>query len=337
MDTSGLYKAFLQNMQIVITNLLDLLPRFIALLPYKASYIFIIILAKQHNLLCWSRNSYQHKRIVPGLSDIDFTILYSLQHSSSQLKNFLSLYAQFKKIIPILGEINIYQQETLYLTEKWANPYELNRDPLLKKYIIPRPKEPFARFCYLLRMLESDAKNLIYSPQKRTKKWSYHFSEAKLAPLNQLQLNLLISSITSLKTVHYSQEEINNFLSRFIKDGPKATYSYLRSNRAIKLFIVLLPHRWLVLANGMNDVEICLNANQFSSDEVNLILHQLYWDLAGLQAQVSSLAEKHNSLVYLDLILNFLNCLKTVNEEVEISLIINDVLLLKSEIKNQTD
>lgn len=337
MDTSGLYKALLQNMQILITKFLDLLPSFIALIPYKASYIIVRFLANQHNLLCWSRNSYQHKRVVPGLSDIDFTILYSLQHSSMHLNNFLSLYAQLKKIMPILGEINSYQMETLYLTEKWANPYELNRDPLLKKYITPRPNEPFARFCYLLRMLESDAKNLKHSPQNRTKKWSYHLSEAQLATLNKLQLNLLISSITSLKTVPYSQDEINDFLIRFIKDGPQATYSYLRFNRAIKLFIVLLPHRWLVIANGMNDVEICLKANQFNSDEVNLILHQIYWELAGLQAQVPTLAEKHNSLDYLDLIQNFLNRLKTANEEVEIPLIINDVLFLKRKIKNQAE
>lgn len=321
-------------MQNLITKALSLLPNSISILPYRFAFFFVRFLAKQHNLLCWSRNSYQHNRIIPGLSDIDFTILYSGQNSSSQLKKFLNIYAQAKSFMPILGEINIYQQEALHLTEKWTNPYELNRDPLLKRFISPRPKEPFSRFCYLLRMLESDAKNLRFQPNSRLKKWNYHFAEVELPQENELLLTGLIASISSLNTTAFTVDEISGFLNRFIKDGPHATYTFYRSNKAIKIFMVLFPHRWLVIANGINDVDICLNANQFNSDEIHLVLEQIYWELAGIQAQVGAHANNKTSIAYLDLMLNFLNNLKTLKIEEIIPTITYDIELQIRNIKN---
>lgn len=323
-------------MQNLIIKALSFLPNSISILPYRFAFFLVRFLANQHNLLCWPRNSYQHNRIIPGLSDIDFTVLYSRETSSSQLNKFLKIYTQVKSFIPILGEINIYQQEYLHQTEKWINPFELNRDPLLKRFITPRSKEPFSRFCYLLRMLESDAKNLRFQPNSRLKKWNYHFAEVELPQINEILPNTLIASIASLKTTSFTIDEISDFLFRFLKDGPYTTYTHYRSNKAIKIFMVLFPHRWLVIANGINDVDICLNANQLNADDIHLVLEQIYWELAGIQNQISTHADKDTSITYLNLILSFLNNLKTSNIEERIPSITQDINLLISHIRNHS-
>lgn len=328
-------KALFIHMQKIISDFLGLLPRPIALAPYEIANFVVCFIAKQFNLICWTRNSYRHKRIVPGISDIDFTILYSAQIEPSRLHQFLAFYQKLKKIIPILGEINVYQKEMLYLTERWINPYELRRDPGLQTFLTAYPENSFNLFTYLLRMLESDAKYLKLNLKSRLKKWNFHLEETNQNPLNDLQIEELINSISKLKPISYPQEEISDFLFRYILEGTAKAYSYLRNKRSIKLFIILYPHRWLVHANGINDVEISLGAIKFLPEEINLILNQIQWELVGLQTQVFSRLEKGDIESYLELIIKFLRLIKTEEANHHLLVAVEDVSLLLNIIKDR--
>lgn len=323
-------------MQKLVTDFLRLLPEPVALLPYHVAHFVVIIVAKQLNIICWSRNSYHHKRIVPGISDIDFTIININTLGFSQLNLFLSFYHFVKKIIPILGEINIYQHEMVGLTEKWLNPFELRRDPKLKFYLAAKPEDTFNRFTYLLRMLESDAKNLKHRASLRLKKWNFHLSETGLAPQSQLNSQALLRLISTSNPTSLLKDDVIHFLQRYTHDGSHLAYSHFRVNRSIKVFIVLYPHRWLVHANGINDVEICLSANRFDQGEVSLILNQLQWELVGIQTQLGSQNDKANTLSYLQLIRYFLLNLKTFEQCSNISELADDIQSLINQIKNHS-
>ncbi|MFP5490941.1 MAG: hypothetical protein ACLGG0_05535 [Bacteriovoracia bacterium] len=321
-------------MQKIVTNLLGFLPEQLALLPYHVAHFLVITIAKKLNIICWSRNSYHHKRIVPGISDLDFTVLHTNALGLSQLNLFLSFYHFAKKIIPILGEINIYRHEMIDLTAKWLNPFELRRDPKLKSHLVANPEDAFNRFTYLLRMLESDAKNLKLRASSRQKKWNFHLSEAGLASQEQLNPQELIRIISTLNPTSLAEEDVILFLHRYIQDGTQLTYSHLRTNRVIKVFMVLYPHRWLVHANGLNDVDICLGANSFDEGEVELILNQLQWELVGIQTQFSTKVDLANTLSYLRLIHYFLMNLKAADPRTKVSDLAKDIQSLINEINN---
>jgi hypothetical protein len=321
-------------MQKNLIKLLNVLPYEIALLPYHTAYYLVKFLTFFYPIKTWARNSYVHKNIIPGISDIDFTCLCENSIKNKQIDSFIKLFSLIRRTMPILGEVNMYRINSLSLTRQLINPLELKRDPILANILEGTHPTKFEKFVYLLRMLDSDIKHLANIPEKRWRKWNFHFNDVLLKTPIDITLPNVINRICDLNPMPNHQDEILNFLQIYSREGLAEAYSFCRKKRLIHIFIVLYPHRWLVYANGINDVDICLNVNSFNAEAFELIISQLKWELAGLQSQFHTLKQKSEVFSYLDLILNFLKKIKTQDCELKKSEIIAHVLSLRDSLEN---
>lgn len=273
------------KIQIIINKILNLAPRNLALIPYDFANFVVSNLGYSKGLRCWSRNSYVFGNINPGLSDIDFTLVIPNKDFLNKANDFICDYATLKKIIPFLGEINFYDSSHFHQIAQWINYYELQRDPSLSELLPSRTPNPCEKPIFLLRMLESDLKNLRGNPELRKNKWDFHLKQCEIRAPNKLTLENLIREITETLPKALNPQESYEFIAYYLNHGIEETYLKYRRLKKIKLFILLYPHRWLVYANGIKDVEICLNSLIFNEDELNLILHQIRWEVFGIYCQ----------------------------------------------------
>lgn len=302
-------------MQKLIIKTLSFLPYPIARLPYDVAYFLILCAARILRQKCWARNSYYFNNIIPGLSDIDLTLFITPDSNKKRVHQFINLYTHLKKIIPFLGELNIYDAEDLIKIKNWVNWYEVRRDPKLSAYIALQKPQIGDRFIYLLRLLESDAHNLIKNPSLRHKKWFRHFQEVDLEAPDEITLPDLIHAISSSSPSNIPHGEIEEFLTYYLNHKQTETFNHLHREGEEKLFITLYPHRWLVAANGENKLRSSLESMHFSKEELGMIYAQLSWELNGLYSQKYTLPEESNLIIYIDMILNFLVLLRDSKEQ----------------------
>lgn len=232
-----------------------------------------------------------------------------------RVQKFIELYSYAKRFMPFLGEINIYDTSDLEELSLWINRYEANRDPRLSSLLtLPSPREG-DRFIYLLRLLESDANNLIKNPSLRQKKWLRHFQEVGLKATEDITLFGLIEAISNVSSSVIGNSKTKEFLTFYINHNRTETFQHLHKESDEKLFITLYPHRWLVAANGKKELRNTLTNLHFSQAELELIYAQLRWEINGLYSQRFTLSDKSNVIVYIDMIMNFLVLLQDVREE----------------------
>ena len=294
------------------------------------AHCLITSFTKIFGLKCWARNSYYFDNIVPGLSDIDFTILLNSERSRREIQLFLKLYSLFKRFIPILGEINIYEQKDLSSAATWINWYELKRDPMLFNLVEALSPKNGDKFVYLLRLLESDAFNLISRPSQRHKKWQRHFQEVELCCPNEITLLNTISAILPCSPITQKHNETKSFLSYYLSHNQSETYQNLHCDEKERLFIIMYPHRWLVAANGERSLVSTLRRLRFTEEELEIICAQLKWEVNGLYTQKFTLPDTSSLMTYIDMIMNFLVLLEDMKEQEYISLIDSFKALKKS-------
>lgn len=297
-------------MQNIIIRFLAHFPPSIGMIPYHLAYYLVVSLAFSFHIKCWARNSYLFRNIVPGLSDIDFSLLVP-NSSFTSLNLFLTSYRRLKKIIPILGEINIYHESELFLIEKVINYYELMRDSALNKKLFSAQQDhTLEKIVYLLRMIEADFKNLTTRSKLREKKWAFHFKSIGLNPPAKCDLISVVHTLSKLTESFITKDKLEMILIKMSQSDIATVYHEATTPEEMKKAILLYPHRWLVYANGLNQTEHYLDQIQFSSDEEQLILMQMKWELFGLITQRHNLSRESNVMNYLKMIRNFLEKIK---------------------------
>ena len=125
-----------------------------------------------------TRNSFALGYLTAGFSDLDLSLLETSATSTESLNQFLAKYQKLKKLIPILGEINIYRKNSLNFVARYHNDFELKRNPQVLSNIHPvkKPSEIQAAV-FLLRQLEKDLFYLENCPRMRRNKWHYHWKQ----------------------------------------------------------------------------------------------------------------------------------------------------------------
>ena len=144
-------------------------------LPYKVTLFFVQTFAKVIDPHCriWARNSFALGYLEPGYSDLDIT-LYS---GTANPRTFalIKTLATLRKMWPLLGEVNYYNDGKIQQLLLVANFFEMNRDPMLqKKMNSQRQPTTVEAAVFLLRQLERDVRQLSKFPDKRVKKWKFH-------------------------------------------------------------------------------------------------------------------------------------------------------------------
>lgn len=148
----------------------------------------------------WYRNSLYFNQLSSFKSDIDITVF---GESDKDIIRTISTINFLKKIIPIIGEINSYNQAEISNYQDYSNYFEIRRDPELVNYLklnsTPRESE---KKVFISRMLLANEKQIQKGIFNSTK-WQFYFShiqEPSPKIIEEVFRFLEISSIDHLLT-----------------------------------------------------------------------------------------------------------------------------------------
>ena len=249
-------------------------------LSYSFVYKAIRLILSRPGITIWARNSFQAQNYLPGISDIDLTILFDCSYSDAQF--ILKKYARLKMFFPILGESNVYWQKAITQFLPASNFFELSRDPILAQQYIKRTisteQVTVQAFVFLLRQLDADYEKLSINAHVRQHKWKnlLHLISAQFPALGcsneQIDVNFLI-----------------DLMNRFVPSAPKDDlHSLFNKNQSPQtlIFCALAPQRWAIHAiktSFFKTVPLQLP----SLDEMlqAVCLEQIAWEIWGLFGQ----------------------------------------------------
>ena len=120
----------------------------------------------------WARNSYPLGYSVPPVSDLDISVIFNRERVSLiEVRRRIKL---LMNVMPLVREVNVYEQSDLSFVLKQINPLELERDPVLKGMFRPhRPTTDACAVVFLLRCLMTDREGLMTRAWSREKRWQF--------------------------------------------------------------------------------------------------------------------------------------------------------------------
>jgi len=269
---------------------------YLGLKPYHMTLSLVKFGASYYDskLEIWPRNSYVFGAIEPGFSDLDLTLYVPKQCDASKAYKFLYLIDKFRKIWPLIGEVNLYFENELNFCLKHINKLELSRD----KFLVKRMNYDFKfsaseAAVFLFRQLEKDVKNLARFPQRRLKKWNYHFEQVQyLLPENlknqllDLQHKNLVDSIVSVIVflcganhsifINDLNEKLQMYFEFLIKD---VDLSKLRP------LVVKDPWIYVFAIHKISFLEIAPVTLSIAQQQILSL--QIKWELWGLKTQLN--------------------------------------------------
>ena len=226
------------------------------------------------------RNSFQRGNYEPFVSDIDMTILLDGNVSCSEARRLCQWSRQWKKAVPILGEINIYQPQIMKLLSRSINHYELQRDPtLLKKMnITDFNKSNSEKLAFLIRCLESDCRTLQTSNSRRRRKWVAHLRDVMGKSLSEDPTwQLILQQILQLVPVEERESFISQ-LTRFLvaKIAQQDIYQFENEIETLDWLISVFPNHY-----GYSNRRF----PSLSPFQRQVLLQQLRWEIFGSLTQ----------------------------------------------------
>lgn len=253
---------------------------FIGVLIYQFVYMLICSFWKWRfpTTLIWARNSYEAGDLVPGLSDIDLTVI----STEGELPSYsLEVLGVFKEIFVILGEVNSYNPESLEIIKDIYNYYEIQRDPKLMSYfnLSKKPNEVDSTI-YLMRTYESDKHNIENRIKFRKRKW------------------LRVFQLLDIENEELSMSGLYTQLQKRIGE------------RVLNNQMLYSPHTWLECNfQKLNDVHVKEIFSSLTESESLIIIGQIRWEIFGILTQLPFLANRKEMIYHfenLKIILSYL-------------------------------
>lgn len=245
---------------------------------WLARRIVAYLLSRQDwDLQVWFRNSTEMGYSQFPWSDLDLTV-WSNSENNPHLSRFFKNYRLLKKVIPILGEVNVYTPQRWNLVKELVNPHELDRDPRLAAKYQFRPNPSTSEsLVFLLRMYLADHR-LSVAPSLRSKKWTYHSKQVSSplpSPMNQ---KTLLKWIVSLAPPTLNQtllfDEVSIYLNKnFYRLSPKVSYPVLKEMRYVP---TLFFHQTSFMELWPNPLE---------GWQADIIFSQARWEITGFMTQ----------------------------------------------------
>lgn len=308
--------------------ILNKLPYVIGKLPYSIVLFFIKLIAVPFSIRIWARNSYTLNCLVPGMSDLDLTIIYTNNYPSSYLK----ILKLIKIFVPFLGETIVYNISDLGFISRNLNFFELKRDPNLLSIIKPNTNSVKGsindsnteKITFFIHQLISDRNDLIANPNLRIKKWTYNLKTLSLSSLNTLSSSNLISLLNS-SFPFLDSLLISEFIFKNLTNDQSINDFYKNlAEEKIKLFICYFPFIWIGPSFFFDRFDYDRELIKFFTDEELLIFKsQIKWELWGLYTQINIISEKLT-------LLSHLNNIKSLCHHLNDNELNNDILFLES-------
>jgi len=241
--------------------------------PYR---IALFLVQNQVKSVCpgarvWARNSFLTDAFRPFKSDLDITIWLPSHTNDGIERELLRALRRIKRIFPALGEANVYCEEGFRRFIRFANQFELRRDPpTCLRFQIPHLPVDIRNAqvsVYLLRMLESNLHLLRSGWDGQQVKWQYHLRQVQFEP----------------ESVLGNPDPIRGILNCALgcslatnKSIIEQVYSYLHGGEASEIVQVLFPNRFCYL-----ELPRALLEGQVRE----LFLAQTAWEIWGLYGQ----------------------------------------------------
>jgi hypothetical protein len=255
----------------------SVLPRQVALIPYQTGLLLLkLIFQFGLGIHVWNRNSTRNGSFIFGISDLDITLVYdgrvSVEFIHSALKTL-------KKIVPFLGEVNLYQANHLSVILSKMNSFELMRDPeLISKYKQHKRPSLGERFVFIQRMLFSDAHSLNADPLYRQLKWQNHL---KLINFEfKGELIDFYSMITVLKELSQNTPRLCESIQNWSEKVFENNFDVYRTNLG-EGFGIFAPHCKLWF-QSFEDVSYLKSLTKI---ELEIFLAQIDWEICGIYSQ----------------------------------------------------
>jgi hypothetical protein len=171
---------------------------------YRLLFFLNLPLLKLISKKIWFRNSLYFKRVVLGLSDFDLAVFLEKKVDAQKQKDILFINKILKRTLGRMGEMVIYSQVDLETFLPFANPLELKRDPYFSSHDCKATKAQ--RWCFFIKMYNSDRDKIDRYPALRVRKWSYLFEilgfDVELNAKNlKLKLNEIADTLSGSENV----------------------------------------------------------------------------------------------------------------------------------------
>lgn len=275
-------------------------------LPYQAALsILTSRIVKLHpGLAIWARNSFLTDAFRPLRSDLDLTIWLERSPPDYVLEQLQNILLRTKRYFPALGERNVYAADSVGRFAKFANRYELARDPLtvdrVKKFRGTLISERAEASVYLLRMLEANWQDLALRKSGQTSKWHFHLHAVGMAELsNDEWVNPIMAIVTRALAW---LEEIEG--AAFCSDVINNIYNYFRGRsekwpgQVSQTVAAVFPHHFCYVGFPSAALKSALS---------EIFAAQISWEIWGLYGQCT-LGERKTLPAHLERLLRWIDC-----------------------------
>lgn len=266
--------------QIFFSFIDSLLPRSVALLPYRIALgfvSFILKLACGRDTQVWNRNSTRIGSFVFGVSDLDITVVTGKNFNETL---FMDILKQSKRLFVLIGETNFYNENDLSWILKKANLFELKRDPVLSlpylKDINPL-RTNVEKFVFIQRMLFTDFRILHENPEGRQRKWRSYLKLIEEDYDDQVICVSLVMSV--LIKLLGKNTEIESSLTKWLELAHKGETDFYRKDLG-QGFRILAPH-----CQMWDEIDVPTFVLQLTEIEKMIIKRQIDWEIWGLYVQ----------------------------------------------------
>jgi hypothetical protein len=139
----------------------------------KAFQVAVEVAVKDAHAQVWTRGTYPLGEWRPFESPVDFTIWFAREPSARDLRSVRLNYERLKKIFPLTGSLNLYVATEVKLISGIVNPFELERDPQLKKKLEPSSEihERAHAATYLFRTLDQELDLVMEDSERLQPRW----------------------------------------------------------------------------------------------------------------------------------------------------------------------
>jgi hypothetical protein len=184
------------------------------------------------------------------------------------------------RVFPWIGESNIYVREEALAFQRYLNPLERARDPILSERLSEptRPPTPYESSVFILRMAEADAHNLIQRPWRRKSKWRQHLASVGRNLPPTLSLESVARIALELSGIP-SEEALRSLVGYYSARAAGAEYGELSPDPHRLIFI---PHRFC----GQNDL------TSPTGHALGISRAQFAWELWGMHSQTRNAPHK---------------------------------------------
>lgn len=299
-----------------------------AFLPFYIRHIlYLLPLWKLKSLLfffgvsAWARNSVYFKEEVFGLSDLDLT-LYAKKKISPWKKKLILLYLKLLRFFfPFVGEVVVYEKDSIKKMIGLASQIELKRDPLLLREVGETDGQELRR-AFILNWVFNDYHRMDAGMLKRKNKIDRFRKLLNLPAKSYFSAeDLLMDLLKEFINDEQKRGEWFAVLQRFLRAyriEQQPINEWLEKHRDQQQIIALCyPQVWMGAAIHSETFHDTLyQLKNYSDEDKKVFKEQISWELWGLYSNMFFTSMNAELILHLD---HLKECVREVLDDAQLT------------------